>query len=137
MENVMKANIQTRIRLSLYVALTTLMFSGIASGALVKLEEVVEAELSSVSLPGHQADQILIKSCDACEQIELRVGSNTVYRVGGRAGEAVSLQEFSRVVRNDDQGPELFLLIAYAPETKIVTRLVAFTEAVESASARK
>jgi hypothetical protein len=120
----MKANSQTTKLLASFLATALLAFPVIAPAALETLEEVVELELDSVLLPGHEADRMKIRRCEECEELVVQVTRDTVYRLGGPRGEVVTLSEFMKAARNSTDPAELILLVAYVPDTGRVTRMI-------------
>jgi hypothetical protein len=120
--------IMTNLRLTILVF--TLVLSGSVFAALDKVEEVLELELSSIQLPAHEVDKVVITQCaDAnCSSQTFEATSDTVYRIGGFDAPKVGLQEFRAAVRqalrNSRSNRGLLVYLGYAPDTNKVTRIV-------------
>ena len=119
----MKANSQSKAMLTSVLATALLAFPVVVHAALETIEEVVELELASVLLPGHEADRMRIRRCDECEELVVQVSRDTVYRLGGPRGKVVTLPEFVKAVRNSNEPADLILIVAYAPDSSRVTRM--------------
>jgi hypothetical protein len=78
------------------------------------IEEGAEASLIDIALESDVAGRILIRACDYCKLLTLRVDANTVVM---RGGERVDLQV---AVDRRAEGGTVF----YDPETLVVTRIV-------------
>jgi hypothetical protein len=117
----MENDMNSRFRLSLIFA--ALIFSGLAYGALDKIESVLELNYSQFTLPGHEADQVTVEVCETCEDLKLQVNRATVYRVGGFDAQPVTLQNFRAAVRRSDR-KKLAFYLGYAPDTNVITRLI-------------
>jgi len=112
----------TNLRL-IFIALT-LILSGSAFGALDRVEEILELELSDVRLPAHEVDRVVISQCEECGSLALNVSAATEYRIGGFEAEKVSLQELRAAIRKTRRKSELLVYVGYAPGTNVVTRIV-------------
>jgi hypothetical protein len=110
------------LRLTIFTM--ALIFSGLAFGALDRIESVLELELSDIRLPAHEVDMITIRRCDECRPLNLQATGETVYRIGGFDAPKVSLQEFKAAIRKIRRKSQVLLYVGYVPDTKDVTRIV-------------
>ena len=77
----------------LLFAAAALCAAGLAQAALDRIEEAYEVDLANVTLPGYENGQVLLRPCDDCDRVALKVDAGTRYLVDG-TDEAMTLKEF-------------------------------------------
>ena len=99
-----------RIRLGL--GLLALCALEPALGAAPVTREAVETSAEETQLPASASTPLLLRPCDKCAPVSIRVTSNTRFLVGERS---LTLQE----MRDLAQRPEgLLMVISYDPSTR-------------------
>ncbi len=100
-----------------------LLLAGSAHGALKPLEQAYELALGTVSLPGNESGQLLLRRCAGCKPESLRVNPATRYFV--RPSKApVSLREARQAAVKAGANPDALVFVYYEPTTRTVRRLV-------------
>ncbi|HJP04871.1 MAG: hypothetical protein CL799_09095 [Chromatiales bacterium] len=109
--------------------ITALAVSGLAFGALERIEDGMELTLDQVRLPAHTADQLTVNGCDGCDQFVLKVDAATryIHRVGGH-DQALTHPAFQRAARAAKRTlDETPIIVFYKPATRTVTRVILIT----------
>ncbi|MDP6437534.1 MAG: hypothetical protein QF790_07750 [Gammaproteobacteria bacterium] len=111
------------------LAITALAVSGLASGALERIEEGMELTLDQVRLPAHTADQLTVDACADCDQFVLKVDAATRYiQRTDNHDQALSHQAFRQAARAAKRSlDETPVLVFYKPATRTVTRVILIT----------
>ena len=107
-------------KLGITLITLTVLWSGIALGALEALEEVAEVSTAGIRLPASAAGRVVHRQCNSCEATIWPVNAATTYHIGIRTA-PVSLAELKRAVATRKY--EL-IYVFYAPDSGIATRLV-------------
>lgn len=109
--------------------ITALAVSGLASGALERIEEGMELTLDQVRLPAHTADQLTVDACSSCESFVLKVDSATRYLQRAEGGDqALTHQAFRAAARAAKRSlDETPVIVFYKPATRTVTRVILIT----------
>lgn len=111
-------------RISLIVAATALaLWSAAAPAKFKNVENAYESDASHVSLPGNASGQVVIRECDSCKPVVLRVDKLTRYFVGSPSSPPVSLDALREAAAADSAGSRL-LTVFYSLESNVVTRIV-------------
>lgn len=97
--------------------LTITAWPGVSSAYMEVLARSYELGVDEVTLPAHEASQVVVHTCADCESVVHPVNSATSYHVGAAT---VSLGELLAAV-NDGLGT--LLLVAVDPNTGAVTRI--------------
>ncbi len=101
------------------IAIAASLASTCAIAALEPLEESIETALTSVTLPAHEASQVVIRECPSCDAAVYRVTARTRYAIGNSA---VSLDELRATASNG--GSQSLVYIFYGVDDGFVTRIV-------------
>ncbi len=110
------------IRNTLIAMLLAVTLAGVATAALVPLEENFELGLNQVTLPAHSASQVVIRECGDCSPQVLAVNGSTVYFLG--QNQSVSLAEMRAAAADVRDRESTGVYVFYKPETGVVTRIV-------------
>lgn len=95
-----------------------------AGAALDPLTNVLELALADVRVPAHEADTLTVRPCNACEETQVRVSGDTLYRVGGFDAAPVSLTELQGAVRRAADKDALLIYVEYDVATGRVTQYI-------------
>ena len=96
---------------------------GTASAEWLHPERAVETERSAVTLPQYETGTIRVAQCDGCEPLRFELTAATRYYVAPRTP-AVSFDELSDVFDALAHDEGMIIGVFYAPETRVVNRLV-------------
>jgi len=107
---------------SLFLALVLALGAGTAPAKLRNIENAYEVDTRSVSLPANASGQVVIRECQSCKPVVLRVNNGTRYYVGLPSSEPVSLQRLRKAA--EEAGGERLVTVFYSLETNVVTRIV-------------
>ena len=110
------------IRNTLIAMLFAVTLAGVATAALVPLEENFELGLNQVTLPAHSAGQVVIRECAECAPQLLAVNGSTVYFLG--QNQSVSLSDLRAAAATVRKPEATGVYVFYKPETGVVTRIV-------------
>lgn len=94
-----------------------------AHGALKPVEQAYELALGTVSLPGNESGQLLVRRCAGCKPELLRVTAATRYFVRPSTA-PVSLRDAHRAAVKAGANPAALVYVYYEPQTRSVRRLV-------------
>jgi hypothetical protein len=94
-----------------------------AAATLKNVENAYEGDARSVTLPANGSGRVLIRECDRCKPVTLRVDAATRYFVGTSAAAPVTLKQLRDAAAADPAGTRL-LTVFYSLETNVVTRIV-------------
>lgn len=92
-----------------------------AFAALDALEQAYELSLADVQLPHSTTGRTVVRACEGCDEVVLRVEPATTYHVRA-GGEPVSLADFKAVAANMERSQ--LITVFYSTSTLAVTRLV-------------
>ena len=100
-----------------------LWFLGIAgpAGAATGAEEAYEVRATTVTLPSSEFGSLILRTCDDCESVTLRVDGDTRYIVAGRA---MPLTEFRALMRELPGKQDMAVTVLYRPGDRRVTRVL-------------
>lgn len=96
----------------------------LAVRVLEQLESSYELELGAVDLPQSAAGAVVFKTCLTCTTQSMAVNAGTRYFVDQREVTLAELnQEATRLEQSGRGGPDVQVMVHYAPDTKVVTRI--------------
>lgn len=98
------------------LAIAALLFSSLVSARMFFEEEGIESSTSDIRLPASANGYVVVRACDDCDEITLRLDDETSCVVNN---ERVSYRELQQRA----QSPANPLNIFYHPETRLVTRI--------------
>ncbi len=94
-----------------------------ATAGAENVENAYESTVGGVSLPAGPGGTLMVRECDRCKPVSLRVVSDTRYIVGTPASPSVTLAAF-RQASSDPRYARNLLTVFYALKTGTVTRVV-------------
>ena len=106
----------------LSVAALALAISAPVQGALDRIEEAYELDLTQVTLPIHNADRVIVRACDTCEPVFHSVDASTTYHIDSREN-VVSLTELREAAASVSVPRETLVYVMYSTESGVVTRI--------------
>jgi hypothetical protein len=113
-----------RIILVVLAVLAIAPDASLAVRVLDKLESSYELELGAVDLPLSTAGAVVFKTCPTCTLQSMAVSSSTRFYIGQQQVTLAELnQEATRLEQAGRGGPNVLVMVHYAPETKAVTRI--------------
>lgn len=101
------------------VVLAAVVWPGVSGAYMEVLARSYELGLDEVTLPAHEASQVVVKPCRDCDPVVHAVNGETTYHVGVNTA-PVSLGELLAAV-NDSAGS--MVLVAVNPNTGEVVRI--------------
>ena len=87
------------------------------------VEGAYEVKLGNVTLPRSSAGNTLLRTCDSCDTVGLRVDGQTVFQV---SGQPLLLADFLKAVDDIHDragGNESLVAVYYDLDTRVVTRI--------------
>ena len=93
---------------------------GLAGAALDRLEDGFELSLEHVQLPAYPGGYVLVRECDDCQTVSLRLTDTTRFQIDGYKG-AVDLRTLRAALR-EAQGGAVYVF--HVPNSAAVTRIV-------------
>jgi hypothetical protein len=99
------------------------LWSGATLATLKNVENAYESDPAHVTLPGGPTGQVVIRECDGCRPVALRVDARTRYIVGRASSQPVTLAALRSAAASREAAGRL-LTVFYDIETNVVTRIV-------------
>ena len=93
---------------------------GLAGAALERLEDAFELSLDHVQLPAYPGGYVLVRECDDCQTVSLRLTDTTRFQIDGYKG-AVDLRMLRAALREAQAGA---VYVFHVPDSAAVTRIV-------------
>ncbi|MGI9342329.1 MAG: hypothetical protein ACR2QV_05730 [Gammaproteobacteria bacterium] len=101
------------------VVLAAAVWPGVSGAYMEVLARSYELSLDEVTLPAHEASQVVVKPCGECDSVVHPVNGQTTYHVGVNTA-SVSLGELLAAV---NEGVGSMVLVAVNPNTGEVVRI--------------
>lgn len=101
------------------VVLAMVIWPAVSGAYMEVLASSYELGIDEVTLPAHEASQVVVKLCPGCESIVHPVNSQTTYHVDGEMA-PVSLGELKAAL---EESASVMLLVAVNPNTGVVVSI--------------
>ncbi len=106
---------------SFLIAAVWLLGAAVAAKSAPGAEEAYEVRAATVTLPSSEFGSLILRTCEACESVTLRVDGDTRYFLGGRA---VPLSEFRVLMRGLPGKHDIAVTVLFRPGDGRVTRVL-------------
>ena len=102
-----------------------LILPGLALAALDRIEEAFELDLTQVTLPAHQASQVVIRECGSCDLQIFQVDGYTSYFI---RSQPVTLAVLLDAAQSVSDRENTLVVVNYSTATEIVTKIRLFVD---------